>query len=362
MKSRGLTAWVGIVVAMAGTSLGACVGPERQVTTDAWVEVDVGAAASPSPAPLPAPRAPTRALWIDEDDSPWASLPIGDGSAVAYDCRGVHPRRAPRAPAVSASTAELVRRVDPASSEWLSSTPELSAALTALRSTRPEELSPFERVVVQNTALSVIARMSEGEDVAAARELVARFALPAATLEALGSEPESAAELFLGPRITWTDRKGAQCGEGRLLRHDRMYRGVRSFRPLRIGDTRALVAQLVALDTDGEAHVTPVVGEIELLRGASPALSACIVELSPDGLELGAPGGLRRVTQEHAPRTRFVKTTTPGFMSCATCHGGSGVGDFADVAPAEALTLGVNRRAASADLVQTELAVSMPWR
>lgn len=326
----------------------------------AHVEVDVAGAPSPE-VERKAPRAALRRerVWVERDAADFAD---GDADArvgVTYDCRGFGPERAPRAKPIAASIAELVRVVDPSSSDTLASSEATVSALDAVARLEPERLDVFERVVVTNTALSVVLRVSSDEygAVPLAKVVARAFALPAETLEALGAEVDPVVERWLGPRALWSDRKGVSCGDGRALRHDRTYRGARAFRPVRSGDTRALVAQLVAIDTDGMAHVTPYVGEIEVLRGAGAARSTCVAELDADGLRAGAPGGLRRVRREGVPHTPFIKPAGAGAFGCGACHaesGSGGAGDFADVPRDEGASLMQNRRRAVGALLSSE--------
>lgn len=305
-------------------------------------------------------------VWIETEAAAFTTNTERAAGGIPYDCRDFGPTRAPAARPVPSAIEELVRVVDPASSDGLVPTEAIAAALDAAAALDPAALLPFERVVLQNTALSVVLRASS-DDVGAlprARGIVQAFALDAEALDALGAEIDPVADRWIGPRLGWKDRKGDACGDGRLLRHDRTYGGARAFRPLRSGDTRALVAQLVAIDTQGVAHVTPFVGEIEVLRGEGDARTTCVAELDADGLRDGAPGGLRRVQRDEVPRTKFIKANASGNFSCSTCHtNGGGVGDFEDVSVEEGATLGTNRRRAAAALLGRAVSgwIQSPW-
>src|SRR5439155_9557253 len=83
-------------------------------------------------------------------------------------------------------------------------------------------------------------------------------------LDALGTSSHPDVEAILGSDIT--ERATKTCTTGNL-KHVTEYKGLLAFRPLRAGTTRALVAQLVAYDTNGAPHITPVVDGMELRLG-----------------------------------------------------------------------------------------------
>jgi hypothetical protein len=208
-------------------------------------------------------------------------------------------------------------------------------------------MAPFERILLQNTALSAALRLPADIPLTmAARAEVRRLALSAEALDALGDGPSRALERWLGPASALTDRKGAACGDGRLLLHDRYFNGTRAFRPVRVGGALVLYSQLVALDQEGRPHVTPVIGQMEIRRGVGPGAPVCIVEIAPDALATGAPGGLRAVDLDDLVTTPFVRRHGEGGLGCVACHNGHGIGDFADVPSADAASLSSNRRAA----------------
>jgi hypothetical protein len=306
-----------------------------------------------------APVEPLRATWIDPDDAFFAAepLPTAASSETIYDCRGV--RGATRwAPSTTAATARFVGVVEPDTHNGITETPELVTAMSEAARQDPASLSTFERVLVQSTALSVAVRAGDSPLASDAWAVVHRFASSPAVLDALGSTIDEAAVDWIGSRSSWHDRKGEQCGDGRLLLHDRLFAGARAFRPLRAGDTRALVAQLVAFDTAGQAHVTPFVGQIELRRGPEPA-SVCIVHLDEHALAGGAPGGLRRARVGELTQTQFVRHASEGVLACHQCHGGQGIGDFADISDSEAFSLLRNRRTAVRALAEHRNAAAM---
>ena len=312
----------------------------------------------PAPAPAPAPKvhharvsvsAREDPVWVDPDDALFAA-PLAGEIGLPYDCRGVRPGPGWASPTTHA-TARLVAVVDPDSPERVEETPELLEALSDASNQDPTALTIFERVVVQSTALSLALRAHD-ELAERAWSVVERFAATPQELEALGSVADVSVEGWLGPRRSWHDRKGEQCGDGRLLLHDRFFAGARAFRPIRTGAWRALVAQLVAIDTQGGAHVTPFVGQIELRRGLDPEAPVCIVHLDEEALRGGAPGGLRRAQLDRLAPTRLVQHASPGAIACMNCHGGHGIGDFDDVPEEEAASLRMNRQSALVELIE----------
>jgi hypothetical protein len=315
---------------------------------------------------VPPPAAPdpvVRALVpVANDNVPVQALdavPAADDGENPYDCRGIGHGAGPAEP-VAEAIAELVEVVRPEGTTELASSPPLVDALAAVLTLDTRTLSAFERVVAQNAAISV--RLRVGGDADGARELAARViakvAMDKATLATIGAEVGPTLERWIGPRAEWTDRKGVACGDGRLLFHDKVYRGSRTFRPMRVGDTRVLVSQLVAIDTEGQPRVTPYVGQIEIRRGLEPRAPVCVVEIGGDGLRRSAPGGLQRVDEaKELHATAFVHPLDNGHLACTTaCHHGSGIGDFADVSADDARPLRANRRTAALKLAGQKLA------
>jgi hypothetical protein len=266
-----------------------------------------------------------------------------------YDCAGIRRARVRFPVRVSAVTADVVAAAHPEEPEPPEQSEQLLDALRAAEALDPETASTFERVVLQNTALTVAVR---GVWVDTAARVARRFSLPAEELESLGMAPARELDGWIGPRERWVDRKGGACGDGRLLLHDRFFHGLRAFRPLRVGNRRVLVSQLVALDTEGQPHLTPVIGQIEIRRGLGPDAAACVVELSADALRSGAASGLRVRDVNDLGRSRFVGQVGARSVGCVACHDGHGPGDFEDVAAEERLPLRANRTAASLKLAE----------
>jgi hypothetical protein len=268
---------------------------------------------------------------------------------LAYDCRGVDSLGSSPTRHVHPAVAAFVAAARPDVPQG-SHTAELMPHLRAVKRLDANRLTPFERVLGQNAALSVALRSTQKPVLMhAAAGVVNHLALSPAKLATLGAGLDPAVERFLGPREAWVERKGDSCGDGRLLFHDRVYGGTRSFRPVRVGEWRALLAQLVAIDTAGRPHVSPFVAGIEIRRGLSPRSPACVVELDP------RTGALHAAPFADLHQTVFVRATSPGRLACTNCHGERGFGDFYDVAHQDAPSLLANRRDALFALVREKL-------
>ena len=132
----------------------------------------------------------------------------------------------------------------------------------------------------------------------------------AAELAALGASRHPRVEGVLGGELT--DRATRSCVAGRLV-HVAAFHGLLAFRPLRAGSTRALVAELVAFDTDGAPHITPLVDGMELRLGDDTAAPACVVHADSDG-------ALRPVPHDEIEdRPPFVAREGTG-VGCKHCH------------------------------------------
>jgi hypothetical protein len=180
--------------------------------------------------------------------------------------------------------------------------------------------------VAQNAALrigvrSLGGRESDGRNdvTLACARLVARLAQPGSTLAALGDAPTPQVDVWLGPREMWLDKRPFM----RPLMHDGVFAYTMAFRPLQVGRVRAMMGQLVALDTDGLAHVTPLVGKVELRRGRAHVAPACVLVRDPRRARCGIPAGLRAVASlDHLPKNTFFRRVAPGRVGCESCHAG----------------------------------------
>ena len=207
----------------------------------------------------------------------------------------------------------------------------------ALASTPLPALDVAERVRLQHQLLRVARRIESGRDdnpawrgwEPARAAVVAAIRAVAPTtgeLAKLGDGAHPAITAVLGTSIT--ERRTSGCTTG-SLQHVSAAHGLLAFRPLRAGATRALVAQLVAIDRDGAPHITPLVDEIELRVGDDTAASpACVVAAGDDGV-------LRTVAHAELHDHPFVTRRGDG-VGCVDCHGGTrtrGVDVAADAVP-----------------------------
>lgn len=141
-----------------------------------------------------------------------------------------------------------------------------------------------------------------------------RAQAPTATeLELLGDGVRPQVSAVLGPTTAIVERATQSCGSGHSV-HVAKNGGLLQFRPLRSGDTQALVAQLVAFDTDGKPHVTPLVEGIEMRLGNEVSSPACVIQAADDGTLYAAA---HDQVIEHRP---FVQKRGEG-LGCVQCHG-----------------------------------------
>ena len=286
-----------------------------------------------APASVPTPTSPS-----GDDGQAWLEAGVDQdtdaaATAVAYDCSGlpfeVATATCDDAPTTLSSLVEasendpFVRAEGPDEPDWAL----WRDAVRAAASLDPSSLDVQERVVAQNAVLRIGVRSMGGRESDARNDiardcarLVARLALPAAALVELGDAPTPEVERWLGPRDRWLDKRPFT----RPLMHDGVFMYSMAFRPLQAGHVRAMMGQLVAIDTDGLAHVTPVVGKIELRRGRAHAAPACVLVRDPRLARCGVPAGLRAVLSlDHLPKNTFFARVGPGRVGCESCHGGS---------------------------------------
>jgi len=180
---------------------------------------------------------------------------------------------------------------------------------------RPAALGAEERLVAQNGALAAsVSLKHEPAEASRALGVVKALALPAADLDRLGADPTPRLEAWLGPRASW-------CEEwiGDASFHRSLYRSTLVFRAVHAGDVRAVFGQLVAIDTSGKAHLTPIVAHVEMARGHGPEARACILELDASTQE--GESGARLVAQgaaELLPSPLFM--VDGDARVCGTCH------------------------------------------
>ncbi len=270
---------------------------------------------APAPAPTPTPTPEVR---------PTDAAVAEPG--VRFDCSGFMPTSGAGCavqPEVPPAAADLLRAAgkllayqamhDPPEHRW----GRLTAAVDGAATLPFDKLAPEARIVLQNAALRIAVYASRDRQAALARAALAvadQLALPARALDKLGREPR-AVEHWLGPIETWRhrDRRNAMTMHGRL-NLEMMY-----FRPVLAGQKRAVLGQLLAFDTDGKPHLTPIVDDLELRASADPMSAACVAELDLADL-LCTNSGLVAVTPALHARTHFFRRTTSGEVECNGCH------------------------------------------
>jgi hypothetical protein len=195
----------------------------------------------------------------------------------------------------------------------------------------PDSLTWQERVVVQSASLTVAAGsgcLGNSPSRKQAARLASMMALAPSVLRPLGSQASDELETWLGPRANWQDMKRtiplpeASDPDG-SLRHNESAYFLRAFRPIRAGSTRAIFSQLVAIDTAGDAQVTPLVASLELRTGLDAAASACVIELDVRRLRCES-GRLRPAALSDFPEHSrgFVRRSEDsGRVLCDSCHG-----------------------------------------
>jgi hypothetical protein len=171
------------------------------------------------------------------------------------------------------------------------------------------------RIVLQNAALRIAIYAARGTQRDLARAAFALADKLALEPKRFASSDPVAAEYLLGPIATWRhrDRRNAPLMHA-SLNMDMMY-----FRPVLAGTTRAVIGQLIAFDTAGAAHLTPIISDLEMRASAEPTSAACVMELDLVDL-LCAPPGIRVVDPTTHPTTHFFRRTTSGELECNGCH------------------------------------------
>jgi hypothetical protein len=289
-------------------------------------------ASLPPVAPLAdaAPRAPgpVASFFSIADAACGAAPPEPDTArTMPYDCSGLSSEADPR-PSVPLGLVALARVT--------ATSPSIAASHFGVRDYRatlesgmalgeqldPHELRDLERVVAQNGALILASVLHPGDAdkepsshaaTARALSLASKLALPAATLDALGAEPLAGLDRWLGPRGTWCEEDLSKAPGF----HDSVFQRLLVFRAVRAGDLRAIFGQLVAVDTKGQAHLTPLVFHVELARGHGGAARGCVLDLDPRALRAGSPAGLVARDPKDLLPSHFAE---PGTGKCQGCH------------------------------------------
>jgi ankyrin repeat protein len=264
--------------------------------------------------------------------------PVPPGEGVVYDCpeRPVPTGECATSPAWIAKLHHAAQHVQVEETPHHRPAPDencdrANAMIAEGLKANPESLTWRERVVVQSAALTLAAgsRCVEKEPARKeAAQLASMMALAPSVLRPLGSKAGPELETWLGPRADWQDTKraippaDASVPDG-SLRHNEAAFFLRSFRPIRTASTRAIFSQFVAIDTSGEAQVTPLVASIELRSGLDDTANACVVEIDLHRLRCDS-GSLRPAVLSDFPEHSrgFVRRSKDvGRVLCTSCHG-----------------------------------------
>jgi hypothetical protein len=204
----------------------------------------------------------------------------------------------------------------------------VTAALAGAARVDLHSLSRTERIVAQNAALRLalcVGSMGQPKPASsaigrAAFGIVKRFALPAADLDQGNDTPDDAIAAWLGQPSTWKDRLTPsahslhQTGMGLTL----------SERPVLAGALWANIGNAVAVDTALHAHVTNVVGKIDMRRSDASGAN-CVASLDLAWLRCGAPMGLHLVDALAAEKTppssdALLFAVHSERLRCRLCH------------------------------------------
>lgn len=300
-------------LAAAAALLVAC-GGDGTRAEPASARPEPGAPVSPAqgtPAPTPEPR-------------PRSVGPATDTPGVPLDCQQFAPPPAPIPCAiVPAAVIELVA-VAQANAHAVTMHSEAErrphwararAAIAGMPAVAPDTLPISVRVAAQNAALRIA---FDTDDAALARSALAeveRLAMPAEQLQQLGSEPQGL-EPWLGPPQQWRTRE-----RGELVSlHSAI--GPHAHYRMIAGRHRAIVHQLVAIDSTGAPHITPVVGQLELRASDAVEAPACVAELAVAALGCGHLDALAAIDADH-PSTHFFQRKPDGSVGCNDCHSSS---------------------------------------
>ena len=143
------------------------------------------------------------------------------------------------------------------------------------------------------------------------------FALPPARVAKFESSHPIGLESVLGSRSRWVERATDNCGSGPLI-HERVAGGGLSFRPIRSGETHALVSQMVHIDSEGAPHITGLIEDVELRVGRDRDATACVLGVDSSSLA-GARLRLAPRPIAELPHSIFMRRNGNG-LSCVSCH------------------------------------------
>jgi hypothetical protein len=178
-----------------------------------------------------------------------------------------------------------------------------------------------ERLIAQNALLYMA--MFEWPGRIDAIRLMRSLALEPAKLESLGTKPTPEIGSWIDAPEKWIDRRALSFP----LEHEKKLMFTQFFRPILAGDVRALVGQLIAVDTRWRPHITPLIGALEALQGPGPDIKeqgACVAILDVRARRCGAPAGLEALMMlDPGPKALepfVLASTVPHRAKCLSCH------------------------------------------
>lgn len=115
----------------------------------------------------------------------------------------------------------------------------------------------------------------------------------------------------------WSDRKARNVP----LFHEQAEFYSRKFRAVHTPEVAAVFSQLLAIDTDWQLHITPLVGRVEFRRGFSADSAACVARLDVARVECSSGRLVAVDTIEALPVSLFFGQMGPDTVSCNSCHG-----------------------------------------
>ena len=260
-----------------------------------------------------------------------------DGS-TPYDCSWMTPRIRSTCQATHNLITELGEAAEFHESYWgekgIDWDKILKLITEAILKLEITSLSFEEKVYAQNSVLTIAYNAVNGKDYAIrnpdhatippeslinkALEFAAKLAMP----KTKSDEPTIAIQKWIGPKTSWAEKTGNRFKP--FLFHENIYRHFRAFRILQVGEKRFLFSQLVAFDSEWNAYLTPVVGEIEARRSKDLQAPACIAVFDVSSNRCGAPAGLIPLNEKPFFHLHFVvRRFEDGKANCNGCHRGA---------------------------------------
>jgi hypothetical protein len=200
----------------------------------------------------------------------------------------------------------------------------VSKALQGAKEIDLKSMSLDEKIFAQNAALRIFAVAQKEKQAETSKEsaaLIKKLALSSKELLALGEEPHPDLSTLLGPKESWQPMKLQE-----NTKHVRHYLGAIFFRAYTLPNhTQALIGQLIAIDTAGEPHITPIVydAKFRFHTNEKSKRSVCVAELDlsqwrcATDFRMKAPDSVKEL---HT--STFVTPVGEDRLACNFCHGG----------------------------------------